>query len=170
MTKTINKTIRYAFAMMERILDFAKRKIIKTYYLIRLGHMGKNVIISNNVKIFGPENVIIGDNVVINDGVIIQSCENARILIGNNVIISYSVMIITGRLKIDNQGNLMHEHIGRDIKIGDNVWICAGSIILGGVSIGNGAIIGAGAVISSDVPENAYVRVSRPRIYNLVTN
>lgn len=38
------------------------------------------------------------------------------------------------------------------IKIGDNVWIGEKAAILGGVSIGNGAIIGANTVVTHDVP------------------
>ncbi|KXX72549.1 CatB-related O-acetyltransferase [Flammeovirga sp. SJP92] len=36
--------------------------------------------------------------------------------------------------------------------IGNDVWIGARAIILGGVKIGNGAIIGAGAIVTKDVP------------------
>jgi acetyltransferase-like isoleucine patch superfamily enzyme len=43
------------------------------------------------------------------------------------------------------------------ITIGNDVWIGARSIILDGVSIGNGAIIGAGSVVSKDVPPYSIV-------------
>lgn len=36
--------------------------------------------------------------------------------------------------------------------IGDNVLLCANSLILGPVKIGNNAIIGAGAIVLKDVP------------------
>ncbi len=39
------------------------------------------------------------------------------------------------------------------VKIGEDVWVGAQSIILGGVTIGKGAIIGAGSVVTRDVPE-----------------
>lgn len=42
-------------------------------------------------------------------------------------------------------------------KIGNNVWISSGSIILFGVAIGDNAIISAGAVVTKDVPEGAFV-------------
>jgi acetyltransferase-like isoleucine patch superfamily enzyme len=41
--------------------------------------------------------------------------------------------------------------------IGNDVWVGANSIILPGVTIGDGAIIGAGAVVSHDVPPYAVV-------------
>ncbi|WP_413052569.1 serine O-acetyltransferase [Pseudomonas bubulae] len=38
--------------------------------------------------------------------------------------------------------------------LGDNIHIGAGAIILGDITIGNGAVIGAGAVVLSNVGEN----------------
>ena len=38
------------------------------------------------------------------------------------------------------------------IKIGDNVWIGEKAAIMGGVSIGDGAVIGANTVVTHDVP------------------
>ena len=38
-----------------------------------------------------------------------------------------------------------------DIRIGDNVWIGAGAIILPGVTIGDDAVIGAGAIVTKDI-------------------
>lgn len=35
---------------------------------------------------------------------------------------------------------------------GNNVWIGANTVILRGVSIGDGAVISAGAVVNHDVP------------------
>jgi chloramphenicol O-acetyltransferase type B len=42
-------------------------------------------------------------------------------------------------------------------RIGNDVWIGAGSIVLDGVTIGDGAIIAAGAVVNKDVPPYAIV-------------
>ncbi len=41
--------------------------------------------------------------------------------------------------------------------IGDNVTVCAGAIIVGGVHIGNNVVVGAGAVVVKDVPDNSVV-------------
>ena len=40
---------------------------------------------------------------------------------------------------------------GRPVRIGSDVWIGGGAIILPGVTIGDGAIIGAGSVVTRDV-------------------
>jgi serine O-acetyltransferase len=38
--------------------------------------------------------------------------------------------------------------------VGDDVTICVGAAVLGGITIGNGAMIGANAVVLEDVPDN----------------
>lgn len=38
-----------------------------------------------------------------------------------------------------------------DVIIGNDVWVCSNSIVLSGVSIGDGAVIAAGAVVTKDV-------------------
>lgn len=45
--------------------------------------------------------------------------------------------------------------IHKDIKIEDNVWLGYRVIVLGGVTIGEGAIIQAGSVVVSDIPKYA---------------
>jgi acetyltransferase-like isoleucine patch superfamily enzyme len=40
----------------------------------------------------------------------------------------------------------------RGIRLGDNVWVGARAVLLGGADVGEGAIIGAGAVVDSEVP------------------
>ena len=49
----------------------------------------------------------------------------------------------------------------RPIRIGDDVWIGGGAIILAGVTIGDGSVIGAGSVVVHDVPP-ATVVVGNP--------
>lgn len=45
----------------------------------------------------------------------------------------------------------------RRCTIGDNVTVCAGAIIVGGVSVGNNVTVGAGTVVVKDVPDNCTV-------------
>jgi acetyltransferase-like isoleucine patch superfamily enzyme len=47
--------------------------------------------------------------------------------------------------------------ISSAVRIGNNVWIGAGAIILKGVTIGDGAVIGAGAVVTNSVRSDAKV-------------
>jgi acetyltransferase-like isoleucine patch superfamily enzyme len=43
------------------------------------------------------------------------------------------------------------------VRVGRNVWLGAGVIVLKGVTIGNNAVVGAGAVVTKDVPPNSKV-------------
>jgi len=47
------------------------------------------------------------------------------------------------------------------IRIGDDVWLGAGVIVLDGVTIGSHSVIGAGSVVSMPLPEYAYARGAR---------
>lgn len=49
----------------------------------------------------------------------------------------------------------------RDVHIGENTWIGAGSIILPGITIGKNVVIGAGSVVTRDIPDNV-VAVGNP--------
>jgi maltose O-acetyltransferase len=42
--------------------------------------------------------------------------------------------------------------LGRPVRIGKDVWIGGGAIILPGVTIGDNAVIGAGSVVTRDIP------------------
>ena len=55
---------------------------------------------------------------------------------------------------------------GRPVRIGSDVWIGGGAIILPGVTIGDGAVIGAGSVVTRDVGAGETVagNPARPRI------
>lgn len=48
--------------------------------------------------------------------------------------------------------------------IGDNVWVGTGSIITGGIKIGNGVTISAGSFLSRDVPDNCLVAGNPARV------
>jgi maltose O-acetyltransferase len=44
---------------------------------------------------------------------------------------------------------------GRPVRIGRNVWIGGGAIILPGVTIGDDAVVGAGSIVTRDVAAGA---------------
>jgi acetyltransferase-like isoleucine patch superfamily enzyme len=50
------------------------------------------------------------------------------------------------------------------VRIEDNVWVGFDSVVMGGLTIGRGAIIGCKTVISEDIPPYAIVVGNPPRI------
>ena len=47
------------------------------------------------------------------------------------------------------------------IRIGDDVWLGAGVIVLDGITIGSHSVVGAGSVVAINLPEFAFARNSR---------
>lgn len=45
----------------------------------------------------------------------------------------------------------------KQVKIHNDVWIGARTMIMGGVTIGNGVVIGAGSIVTKDVPDYAVI-------------
>ena len=52
-------------------------------------------------------------------------------------------------------------------KFGNNVYLGAHSLVIGGVSIGNDVEIGAGAIVTHDVPDNAVVICDSAHIHKI---
>jgi acetyltransferase-like isoleucine patch superfamily enzyme len=50
------------------------------------------------------------------------------------------------------------------VRIGRNVFLGTGSVVLKGVTIGDNAVVGAGAVVVSDVPADAIVAGNPARV------
>ena len=57
----------------------------------------------------------------------------------------------------------------KQIVVADDVWIAEGATVLGGVSIGEGAIVGAHAVVTRDVPPYAVVAGNPARVIKQVS-
>ena len=71
--------------------------------------------------------------------------------------LAIAVEVVTGE-NVRCRGNVtIAPHLDKSPKIGDNVHIGIGVVILGKIKIGDNAIIGAGSVVFSDVPANCTV-------------
>lgn len=77
-----------------------------------------------------------------------------KISIGNNVAIARDVII-----RDNDAHQIMREGYepNKEIVIEDNVWIGNRSIIMKGVTIGEGAIVGAGSIVTKNVPPHTIV-------------
>lgn len=101
--------------------------------------------------------MVVGDNFFRGKNVEIDLC-SWLIEIGNNVTLTPNVTLLTHDASM--RRTLGIYKIG-NIKIGDNVFVGVGSIILPGVTIGDNIVIGAGSIISKDLESN-YVYAGNP--------
>lgn len=93
--------------------------------------------------------------------------------IGEQTLISMHCAILSSNHAIPPIGTLIRDVSDELLptKIGRDVWIGANAVILGGVTIGDGAVIAAGAVVTKDVEAGAVVagvpaRLVRKRVGN----
>ena len=109
--------------------------------------IGENVIIESGVKVFHPENIIIGKNVNVQDGVVIHCTYNkTSTIIGDNVSIGHNAII-------------------HGCSIANNVLIGMGAIIMDNVIIESDVIIGAGSIVpEGKVLESGFIYLGSPAI------
>lgn len=113
-----------------------------------------------------PPKLTIGSNTYIGEYNNIRVA-GGELSIGNNTLISQHITIVTSNHLIARDKLICNQEWNGDnnfIYIGDDVWIGASSIILPGVTIGNGAVVAAGSVVTKDVPEYAVVAGNPARI------
>lgn len=137
-----------------------KRKIL------RMAAVRKNVVAPHCLHV-GPGSVLsasnrltLGRNCYIGKGCTIQI--NGQI--GNGVLVANNVGIV-GRIDHEyrvpgimvrdgiwiEESDYLQRELSNSISIEDDVWIGYGSILLGGISVGRGAVIAAGSLVLSDV-------------------
>jgi maltose O-acetyltransferase len=170
----INRFIRYPSAMAIRLRIVRLRLLgarIGRKCWIRRVHVPRN-----------PWDIIVSDAVALDDYVVLLSTgsrANApRLVIGSGTYVNRFTMFDASE-RIEVGCNCLigpfcyitdHDHgiemdtpiiqqplVGSAVRIGNNVWIGAGAIILKGVTIGDGAVIGAGAVVTRPVSSGTKV-------------
>lgn len=104
--------------------------------------IGKNCNINFNV--FIENDVIIGDNVTVKSGV--QLWDGIRL--EDNVFVGPNVTFTND--KYPRSKNYPEKFQNTIVKKGASIG--AGSVVLGGITIGENALIGAGSVVTKDIP------------------
>jgi chloramphenicol O-acetyltransferase type B len=158
------------------MLGFIKK--IRDFYLVnfvwRRHKIGKGFHAGARVRLWGKHRLVIGNDFYIGRDSLIE-CDA---VIGHDVIMANRVALV-GRYDHNYQqigvpvrkASQIRDHDyhwkGLDLKvvIGDDVWIGYGTIIISGVTIGNGSIIAAGSVVSKDVePYSIYAGIPAKKI------
>lgn len=131
--------------------------------------IASDALIYSSVQIYGNISVKIGNGTFVGHQSIITGGA-AKITIGSNCDISDRVSIFCGTHEFGDCTRRAGKDTGKDIKIGNGVWIGYGVLVLPGVSIGNGAIIAAGSVVNKNVEENTLVGGNPIRIIRKLSN
>ena len=105
--------------------------------------IGENFFCNFNLTV-----IYIGDNVMLGPNVSLMAT-NHPLIAAERTSMRYS------------DGHVSMSEYAEDIHIGNDVWIAANAVVLGGVTIGDGAVIGAGSVVTKDIPAG-YLAVGVP--------
>jgi maltose O-acetyltransferase len=118
--------------------------------LERLASVGEGTIIRPPFYCDYGFNISLGPGVFLNFNCVILDV--VEVIIGDNTQIGPGVQILTADHPRDAITRASGLECGRPIRIGRNVWIGGGAIVLPGVTVGDNALIGAGSVVTRDVP------------------
>lgn len=77
----------------------------------------------------------------------------AKVKIGDNCQMAPNVAIYTAGHPVHPASRNSAYEYGKEVVIGDNVWIGGNTVICPGVTIGNNVVIGAGSVVTKDIPD-----------------
>jgi acetyltransferase-like isoleucine patch superfamily enzyme len=118
------------------------------YNLTFVDEGGGGLVIAGDLKKFS-----IGEGSYLKSGSYVEC--SGGITIGKYCHLSREVTIISTTHDFNNRPKIPYDEIKteRPVVIRDFVWIGSHVIILGGVTIGEGAIVGAGSVVTKDVPD-----------------
>lgn len=105
--------------------------------------------------------LVVGKGFVKMGGVIIDPSHCWHITIGDNVTLAPNVHVLAH--DASTKVFLDHTRVA-NTKIGNNVFVGAGSIVLPGVTIGNNVVVGAGSVVAKDIPDGSIAMGNPARV------
>jgi maltose O-acetyltransferase len=129
----------------------AQRQLLRE----RLAEVGEGAVIRPPFHCDYGFNIRIGAGVFLNFNCVILDV--VEVVIGDGTQIGPGVQILTADHPRHPAERASGLEFGRPIRIGRNVWIGGGALILPGVTIGDDALVGAGSVVTRDVPPGATV-------------
>ena len=108
---------------------------------------------------FGGAHVHFGKNIYANFNLTLV--DDTHIYVGDNTMFGPNVTLATAGHPVLPELREKGYQLNIPIHIGQNCWIGAGSVILPGVTVGDGSVIGAGSVVTKVIPSGV-VAVGNP--------
>ena len=132
-----------------------RRELLK----VLLAEVGENCYIEPPLHANWGRNTHLGSNVYANFNLTLV--DDTDVYIGDSVMIGPNVTIAPAGHPVDPELRRKVAQFNIPVRIGNNVWIGAGAVILPGVTIGDDSVIGAGSIVTKDIPAGV-VAVGNP--------
>lgn len=87
--------------------------------------------------------------------------DDTHIYVGDHVMFGPNVTLASATHPIHPPLRKKQAQYNLPIRIGNNVWIGAGAVVMPGICIGDNSVIGAGSIVTRDIPANV-VAVGNP--------
>jgi maltose O-acetyltransferase len=115
-----------------------------------LGRVGSRIEIEPPFRCDYGEHISIEEGFFANFGCVILDCN--LVTIGRDVKFGPNVHIYAATHPVDPTARNSGRELGFPVTIEDGVWVGGGSLILPGVTIGEGTTIAAGSVVAKSIP------------------
>lgn len=118
--------------------------------------LGVGVRMAPNVSIRNGERISVGAGAHIGERCFLWAGDgHGRIDIGEKALFGPEVFVTASNYQTRPGIPVMDQpKIEKDVRIGRDVWLGARSVVVAGVTIGDGCVIGAGAVVTRSLPAN----------------
>jgi acetyltransferase-like isoleucine patch superfamily enzyme len=144
----------------------------------RIGSLSEDCVVLGTPELHGTCHIECGNGLLLYREIYLETRESGQIRIGDRVVVSRGTHIVAFSSIEIGAGTMIGEyasirdanhrlegerplrdsgHTAKPIRIGREVWIGRGAMILPGVTIGDRAVIGANAVVTKNVPQGAVV-------------
>lgn len=131
------------------------------------GKLGKNPYVEPTIFCGFGWNIEAGDNFYANNNCVFV--DPGKITFGDNVFIGPSCGFYTAHHPIHPElRNKLYEY-ARPIKVGSDVWIGGGTVVLPGAEIGSNVVIGAGSVVVGKIPDNVVAFGNPCKVHRTIT-
>src|SRR5436305_10895012 len=129
--------------------------------------LGRGAVIGSFTKVKATDGpLLIGEHVEIASHCVITS-HTAGVTIGDDTMIGPNVSIIGNNYRYDRLDvpiRLQDKVSTRGVRIGNDVWIGAGCVILDGADVGSGSILAPGSVVAGPLPPNSIASGNPARV------
>jgi len=183
MQKTLKKIISMMLRPAAHFAGFFEASLSRLWNHTRLAaliepSLDPSVVVLGVPEIRGTGNIRFGRSLFLYPGLYLETQDQGMVVLGDDVVISRGAHIVAFSSVTVGSGSMIGEYVSiRDanhrfghglkvresgheaqpIRIGSNVWIGRGAVVLPGMQVGDNAVVGANAVVSRDVPADFVV-------------